>query len=91
MIVGRKTFSDEDKSGDHISHAGVCIVISKTMNKEDIMNKDGISKGKFPHIMLARSFDEALDMSSGKLLLSGNNQTTDDIEVWVAGGERVYK
>src|SRR5210317_2225901 len=29
LIVGRKTFS-EDKSGNHINHVRVCIVISKT-------------------------------------------------------------
>lgn len=94
LIVGRKTFSDEDKSGAHIKHARVCIVISNTMNKEDIMNKDGTRDDTTcPQIMLARSFDEALDMSSGMLLPAGNNQTisTDDIDIWVAGGEGIYQ
>ena len=94
LIVGRKTFSDEDKSGAHIKHARVCIVISRTMDKEDIMNKDGSRDDTTgPQIILARSFDEALDMSSGMLVPAGNNQTisTDDIDIWVAGGERIYR
>ena len=94
LIVGRKTFSDEDKSGAHIKHARVCIVISRTMDKAEIWNKGGSRDDTTgPQIMLARSFDEALDMSSGMLLPAGNNQTisTDEsIDIWVAGGERIY-
>ena len=67
LIIGRKTYSDEDSTGSHIRHVRVCIVISKTMKQNDLTdaynnnNKDG---GDFPVVRLARSFKDALEMVS---------------------------
>lgn len=107
LIVGRKTFAEEDPTGAHINHVRVCIVVSKTMSATDLVdrnNGNGISTGEgdeSPEVKLARSFDEALDLASHEILL-GNEMIDGDgcgkhlgknglIECWVAGGERIYQ
>lgn len=84
LIVGRKTFAEEDPTGAHINHVRVCIVVSKTMSATDLVHRnDGISIGEGyespggPEVKLARSFDEALDLASHEILL-GNEIIGDD-------------
>lgn len=89
LIVGRKTFADEDQTGSHIKHVRVCIVVSRTIDASDLVSGKGHTKG--PDVKLARTFDEALHLSRE---LSGNNdlcKTDGDIDCWVAGGERIYR
>ncbi|KAL7430261.1 hypothetical protein ACHAXH_004267 [Discostella pseudostelligera] len=66
LILGRRTFADEDPTGEHVKHARLCIVVSKTMNLSDlVVVKRNNEVG--PTVMLARSFDEALDTASNEL------------------------
>lgn len=101
LILGRKTFADEDPTGAHVKHARACIVVSKTMNPSDLVGmKDSSIR---PAVRLARSFDEALDMASKDLLPIDdgttygdqggilNGEGLHDIHCWVAGGEIIYK
>lgn len=88
LILGRKTFADEDPTGAHVKHARACIVVSKTMNPSDLveMKRDadsGVVGACFdssirPAVRLARSFDEALDMASKDLLPIDDGTTYGD-------------
>lgn len=102
LILGRRTFADEDPTGEHVKHARVCIVVSKSMNQLDLVAvKRNNEVG--PTVKLARSLDEALDMASNELLLVNDESTHFDqgevlkddvlhkIQCWVAGGEMIYK
>ena len=97
LIVGRKTFADEDPTGGHVKHVRVCIVVSKTMSATDLSKSSTSDKVICrPEIMIAHSFDEALDVASTKILQSSdeesvNGSSSNDIDIWVAGGERIYK
>ncbi len=99
LIVGRKTYTDEDPTGSHISHVCVCIVVSRTMKHSDLADRNDAPED-FPVVKLARLFDEALDMaldniSSGEGITEGRGENVGDpksktIECWVAGGKRIY-
>jgi dihydrofolate reductase len=102
LILGRRTFADEDPTGEHVKHARVCIVVSKTMTQSDlVVVKRNNEVG--PTVMLAQSFDEALDKASNELLPVDDGSTHFDqgeirkddalhkIQCWVAGGEMIYK
>lgn len=94
LIMGRKTFGEEDPTRAHVNHARVCIVVSNTMKESDLLlqhdgNDIDVSSSVGPELIvkLARSFDEALDLASDEeaLLQSGivkdvpdENQTDDD-------------
>ena len=96
LIIGRKTFADEDPTGGHVKHVRVCIVVSKTMKTTDL-SKSGTSDKVScrPEIMIAHSFEDALYIASTKILQSSDevsvNGSSNDIDVWIAGGERIYK
>jgi dihydrofolate reductase len=91
LIIGRKTFANEDPSGAHIGHVRVCIVVSRTMDPSDLVERNGAGI-VFPMVKLARSFDEALDVASDAMLSSGEGKREGRaIECWVAGGERIYR
>jgi len=97
LIVGRKTFADEDPTGGHVKHVRVCIVVSKTMNIKDLAKSSTSDKvSDRPQIIIAHSFEDALDVASTKILQSSdkesvNGSSSNDVDVWVAGGERIYK
>ena len=96
LIVGRKTFADEDPTGGHVKHVRVCIVVSKTMSATDLAKSSTSDKvsGR-PEIIIAHSFEDALDVASTKILQSSDkesvNSSSNGIDVWIAGGERIYK
>jgi dihydrofolate reductase len=84
LILGRKTFVDEDPSGGHVDHARACIVVSSTMYYSR-------SHGS-TLVKVARSLDEALVMANKLNTSSGITKTSNSsIDCWVAGGERLYK
>ena len=104
LICGRRTFALEDPSLAHIRHCRACIVVSGTMNQEDLIKaKAGseLSDNLTPELMLARSFDEALELANAekhkkRTLQSDYNENTDNnenaaIDCWVAGGEAIYR
>ena len=94
LIVGRKTFVDEDPTGGHVKHVRVCIVVSKTMSATDLAKSKTSDKVScHPQIMISHSFEDALDKASTQILQSEEsvNSSSNDISVWVAGGERIYK
>ena len=37
LIIGRKSFAEEDTSGSHIKHVRACVVLSKTMNDRELI------------------------------------------------------
>ncbi|KAL7523916.1 hypothetical protein ACHAWF_000746 [Thalassiosira exigua] len=107
LILGRKTFVEEDPTGAHVNHARTCIVVSKTMNASDIIDKNNgsIHEGSAGMaVKLARSFEEALDLASLELSNDdesrrldnaasgvGSIDTHGDIDCWVVGGERIFQ
>ena len=104
LIVGRKTFADEDPSGGHVKHVRTCIVVSKTMDYEDLVSRRKIDSNVgdttvYPQLVLARSFGEALDIASAEMQSSsGSSERTNEayndtkpLDIWVAGGERIYQ
>lgn len=104
IIIGRKTFANEDPTGSHIQHVRVCIVVSKTMEQIDLTNAYTKDNGDCPVVRLARSFKDALMMVSEYIEdieddihfrcdhIDGNHDVmTDKIQCWVAGGENIYR
>ena len=96
LIVGRKTFAEDGPTGGHVKHVRVCIVVSKTMSSTDSSKFDTSDKvSDRPQIMIACSFGDALHIASTKILQRSDeesvNTSSNDIYVWVAGGERICK
>ena len=90
LLVGRKTFGLEDPSLEHIRHCRVCIVVSQTMKEEDLIKirVDSGSGHLETKLLLARSFEEALDLAR---MEKCNDADGDMIDCWVAGGQRLYQ
>jgi dihydrofolate reductase len=90
LVIGRKTF-EEEPNQCHISHAAQTIVVSRTLQSDDIDTSWQNS------IHIARYFLDALHLAN---LLVGDSVTAslqdsnenydEDIHCWVAGGERLY-
>mmetsp|Transcript_38798 Transcript_38798/g.81254 ORF Transcript_38798/g.81254 Transcript_38798/m.81254 type:complete len:247 (-) Transcript_38798:80-820(-) len=93
LILGRKSFAEEDPTGAHVNHVRVCIVVSRTMSASDLTDRnnnrsgsiignngdnDGDCSRSSPEVKLARSFDEALDMASKELIPPAKNTTGND-------------
>jgi dihydrofolate reductase len=104
LIIGRKTYANEDSTGSHIRHVRVSIVVSKTMKQIDLTDAYNNNKddGDFPVVRLARSFKDALEMVSEYYVeddiircdrIDDNHNVimTDRIQCWVAGGENIYR
>ena len=98
LIVGRKTFALEDPSLSHIRHARACIVVSRTMNQEDLISVRNANNSTNieTKMLLARSFDEALELANAekhRRIIKSENVYVDNetIDCWVAGGEAMYR
>ena len=98
LIVGRKTFALEDPSLSHIRHARACIVVSRTMNQEDLISVRNANNSTNieTKMLLARSFDEALELANAekhRRIIKSENVYVDNetIDCWVAGGEAIYR
>ena len=98
LIVGRKTFALEDPSLSHIRHARACIVVSRTMNQEDLISVGNANNSTNieTKMLLARSFDEALELANAekhRRIIKSENVYVDNetIDCWVAGGEAIYR
>eukprot|EP00984_Skeletonema_dohrnii_P003648 scaffold1237_cov104-Skeletonema_dohrnii-CCMP3373.AAC.3 len=101
LLVGRKTFGLEDPSLallPHIRHCRACVVVSQSMNQEDLI-KARVASGSEHlalELLLASSFEEALELArleKRKRTEQSNtcNDHDDSIDCWVAGGETIYK
>ena len=88
LIIGRKSFAEEDPSGNHVAHSRSCIVLSKTMQYEELSRLKLLRGG--PELKLARSFEEALDIAYALINPVEHNEAA-SIHCWVAGGSDVYK
>ena len=88
LIVGRKTF-EEQRNLSHISQAAKCIVISKSLDGDNIQSV--VSKID-TEVLIVRSFPEALDVARHLVEknTSSGNDATDDIDCWIAGGQDIY-
>jgi len=75
LVVGRKTY-EEDEQERHVSHARCCIVVSRTADESLGSDK----------IRVVRSFPDAL-----RLAKEICEDDPDNIECWVAGGEKLYE
>jgi dihydrofolate reductase len=88
LIMGRRTF-EERPNQSHIAHAARCIVVTNTMPVEAFESD---------RIQLARSFPEALalakelvdEMMPNKSKSNESDDSLDNVECWVAGGESLY-
>lgn len=94
LIIGRKSFAEENPTGSHVEHVRACIVLSKRMGADDLTMLNEKRGG--PELKLARSFEEALCIASElkSALNAVNNviqRSDDDIDCWVAGGASIYK
>ena len=88
LIIGRKSFAEEDPSGNHVAHSRACIVLSKTMHYEELIRLKLLRGG--PDLKLARSFDEALEIAH-TLCNSEKNNEVESINCWIVGGGDVYR
>jgi dihydrofolate reductase len=100
LIVGRKTFALEDPSLSHIRHARACIVVSRTMNQEDLISLRNANNSTNieTKVLLARSFDEAVELANAekhkrmiKSETDEHNVVNETLDCWVAGGEAIYR
>jgi len=100
LIVGRRTFGIEDPSLAHIQHCRACIVVSQSINQDDLIaaRVDSGSEHQVPELLLARSFEEALELARLEKRhwieqpnKSNENEDHETIYCWVAGGEAIYK
>ena len=98
LLVGRKTFGLEDPSLAHIQHCRACVVVSQSMNQEDLI-KARVASGSEHlalELLLASSLEEALELArleKRKRTWQSNTcyDHDDSIDCWVAGGETIYK
>lgn len=100
LIVGRKTFALEDPSLSHIRHARACIVVSRTMNQEDLISLRNANNSTNieTKVLLTRSFDEAVELANAekhkrmiKSETDEHNVVNETLDCWVAGGEAIYR
>lgn len=82
LITGRKSFEEGDDTSPSLKQIRMCIVVSRTM-LESVHSDSG------PIVMVARSFDEALEMASHEA--AENDNSNGEIQCWIGGGERIYE
>ena len=80
LVVGRKTF-EEDKTGSHVDHARLCIVVSSRSLVLKNNQKD--------RIRTARNLHDALSIA--KMNSADHRVPPQTIDCWIAGGERLYE
>jgi dihydrofolate reductase len=95
LIIGRKSFAEENSTGSHVEHVRACIVLSNSMEDDELtMLKE---KRGGPELRLARSFEEALYIASELKSTHFNpadismQRMDNGIDCWVAGGTRIYE
>jgi len=88
VIVGRKTYMEENDLS-HICHAKNIIIVSKTMQKEQIKNIPIIRQASLSQ-HLSKSLDEAISIAKN-LDRSDSSDSSNDIKCWIIGGERLYE
>ena len=78
LVVGRKTFAEEDPTGGHIDHVRCCIVVSRTMAAPNLFldGWDGTRSTNGPELKIARSFEEALHLAYS---LTNTKPESDDV------------
>lgn len=86
IILGRETFQEQPDLS-HIKHASSSIVVSTTMNKEDLCRWETMPLA----LKIARSLSQALHIAR----VDCADQKTepvpgDPVQCWVVGGERLY-
>ena len=49
LIVGCRTFADEDPTGGNVGHVRLCIVVSRTLDASDVAaHRSNVAGGDFP-------------------------------------------
>jgi dihydrofolate reductase len=87
IIIGRRTyFENEDLS--HISHVKNVIVISKTMNYDDLRSFTHTDVSMTPSQFLSKSLDEAISIAKE---LHTFDSSDSNICCWIAGGQKLYE
>ena len=92
LIIGRKSFAEEDPSGDAVRHARACVVLSSTLDERKLAQLEEKRRG--PGLRLARSFEEALIVAQEVSYETSCESELSDkrgLDCWVAGGEDIYK
>lgn len=89
LIIGRKSFADENPTGSQVEHVRACIVLSNSMDEDALVTLQNKRGG--PELKLARSFDEALHIAHELNREDVNVTDTRSIDCWVAGGAGIYR
>ncbi|KAL7520350.1 hypothetical protein ACHAWX_005078 [Stephanocyclus meneghinianus] len=105
LILGRKSFAEEDPTGENVRHARACVILSRNMDRDDLSAwKRRRPTG--PELRLARSFEDALRVAQELSMTEGADAESSyrsqqcestlsggegDIDCWVAGGEGIYR
>jgi dihydrofolate reductase len=91
LVLGRKTFQERPNQS-HVSHAAACIVISKTLQLQNVDTSALVASGTELHI--AQSFPQALhvarELQDRLFPKDVDPTTTTTMHCWVAGGEPVF-
>mmetsp|Transcript_16357 Transcript_16357/g.34234 ORF Transcript_16357/g.34234 Transcript_16357/m.34234 type:complete len:345 (-) Transcript_16357:207-1241(-) len=98
IILGRKSFLLEDPTGKHVEHARMCIVISRSLGRDEITrdwnlaniqggdeNGDRHAMHVGPVVKVVRSFREALDLARDSSVCE--NRASDNYH----GGDGVHE
>ena len=91
LIIGRKTFYERGKEDfSHIAHCKNVIVVSSTMDQNEVKDK------MEPTIHVVPSFDTALQLAINLLQgcsaeYSKGNKDANEIHCWIGGGQRIYE
>ena len=57
LIIGRKSFTEEDPTGSHVEHVRACVVLSNTMDEDALVQLQNERGG--PVLKVAKSFDRS--------------------------------
>lgn len=85
LILGKNSFMERDDFS-HLEHLDKAIVISTSLQDEDCASiRD--------KVVIARSFEEAVDMANSfqSLKSDGDKEEERELDVWIGGGQLIYE
>eukprot|EP00804_Cyclotella_cryptica_P000521 CCRYP_009942-RE/>CCRYP_009942-RE protein AED:0.20 eAED:0.26 QI:0/1/0.5/1/0/0/2/3148/273 len=105
LIIGRKSFVEEDPTGENVRHARACVVLSRKMDHDALFALKR-RRANGPELRLARSFEEALCVAQELRIAESHDEKSskrnrqfdsslfggeEGIDCWIAGGEGIYR
>lgn len=86
IIIGKNTYF-ENSDLSHISHVKNVIVVSKTMNDDDLRNFTNTDNSMNPSQFTSKSLDEAISIAKTLHM----SETNSNIQCWIVGGQKLYE